>query len=940
MKKGASFFLSLFVSVVVITSTIAPAFAQLGNVTPPVVPPPAPVVTPPPPVEVTPEPVTQPTSPIVAPVIAPADTTPPIISGVLEASLLPTEATIVWATDELAVSTLEYGTSQSYGSQATLGVSALLAHTATLLGLTPGMTYYYCIHATDLTGNIANSCNHSFATAAAASSPSVSSATSSLTLDTNLPNVSLVTIAPVATSSAAVNWTTDEVANGEVEYGLTASYGHTSNLDTAFSLNHSITLTGLTPNTEYHYRIKSSDEIGNQAVTSDNNFSTESLVSVSSQISSPETTSTVGSGTNSASVSGVVISGIEPASIGTSTVTIAWMTDLPSDSQIEYGDSSLLGHVTTLSTTLTTSHSVTLTGLSPNTNYYFKVKSKPVGVSVATVSSLHDFNTLSHATPSIPPANIVSTSAGTAGTSTIAISVAADKAVTAQVEYGITTEYGQTSTLDINAQTSHTLPLTSLVPNTTYQYRVKVVDTADNITYSENATFTTAALVSSNGAPVVQAVPDAITTLSVSSHDAYSATLTWNVGSVNADVTDYYDIRYSTFPITEGNFASALQDQATLVPYVDLEPSGTSRTYLVAGLNHATTYYFALKSKFQNSGYSMLSNSASVTLSSVSVAASESQAGSASGGSSGGTTQTGGGSGGGGGGGYYPGTAHSTGSGQVNAPILLNATPADSEVVFTWKNPNEPSFVRTVIVVKKTGGYPTSPQDGQTIYEGNGETFTDTSVTNGTTYYYAMYSYDHAKHYSPGVKISLAPQKGLKQVVFNKTPMIVSATPAEHFVETLKRGKQDIEVEHLQEVLAADEGLYPEKLITGYFGSLTENALKRFQQKHNLPQTGITDTATQAKLNIVSRSLTKLSVPEDIVLFENDLKYGDQGNEVWALQEYLIYEGSYKEALVTGYFGNYTKNAVSIFQKKYGVQPVSGFFGPKTRHRLREITGL
>ncbi len=82
MKKGGSFFASLFVSVVMVGVTVAPAFAQLGGVVPPV--------------EVTPEPVTQPASQIVAPIVMPSDTTPPLISGVLEASLLPTEATIVW----------------------------------------------------------------------------------------------------------------------------------------------------------------------------------------------------------------------------------------------------------------------------------------------------------------------------------------------------------------------------------------------------------------------------------------------------------------------------------------------------------------------------------------------------------------------------------------------------------------------------------------------------------------------------------------------------------------------------------------------------------------------------------------------------------------------------------------------------------------------------
>src|SRR5882724_9825006 len=135
-KRGLAIVLSVVMTFSIIALNIALVFAQLE--TPPVPPPP-------PPVEVTPEPVTQPTTQTVAPIVAPSDTTPPVISDVIEASLLPTEATIVWATDELAVSTLEYGTSQSYGSQATLGASALLAHTATLLGLTPGTTYYYCI---------------------------------------------------------------------------------------------------------------------------------------------------------------------------------------------------------------------------------------------------------------------------------------------------------------------------------------------------------------------------------------------------------------------------------------------------------------------------------------------------------------------------------------------------------------------------------------------------------------------------------------------------------------------------------------------------------------------------------------------------------------------------------------------------------------------------
>jgi len=51
---------------------------------------------------------------------------------------------------------------------------------------------------------------------------------------------------------------------------------------------------------------------------------------------------------------------------------------------------------TALDVTMTTNHSVTLNGLSPNTNYIFKVKSKPAGASVQTVSANQEFDTLAN----------------------------------------------------------------------------------------------------------------------------------------------------------------------------------------------------------------------------------------------------------------------------------------------------------------------------------------------------------------------------------------------------------------------------------------------------------------------------------------------------------------------------------------------------------------
>jgi peptidoglycan hydrolase-like protein with peptidoglycan-binding domain len=54
----------------------------------------------------------------------------------------------------------------------------------------------------------------------------------------------------------------------------------------------------------------------------------------------------------------------------------------------------------------------------------------------------------------------------------------------------------------------------------------------------------------------------------------------------------------------------------------------------------------------------------------------------------------------------------------------------------------------------------------------------------------------------------------------------------------------------------------------------------------------------------------------------------------------LITEGSYEEASVSGYFGNYTHKAVKTFQAKYNISPVSGFVGFKTRHKMQQLAGM
>ena len=923
MKHNAEAFVVCVLSLVLFLVPADPAFAQLDGATPTTETTVAPATT---------EPVAAPVEPVAATAtatVAPADTTAPVISGVANLSLGLSEATIAWTTDELATSRLEYGTTPSYGQNATLDASALLAHSAILTGLASGTTYYYCIHATDLAGNTSNSCAHTFTTAAA---PATASSTS-VAVDTTPPNISLVTATSVTTDSVTIGWTTDKVSNAEVEYGTTAGYGTVTPLDTALSLTHSVTLTGLTPNTEYHFRVRSADEIGNTAVSPDNTFTTAAPVSGGVTTTAPEASTTVSTGGTAAGAQAtLLISAIETASIASSTVTIAWQTDLPADSQIEYGNSVNLGSLTPLSSTLTTSHSVTISGLSPNTNYTYRIKSKPSGALVATVSGLHEFSTLSHSTPIVAPANITSVAAASTTASGATIAWTTDKGATSQVEYGLSTGYGGLSSYSAAFTTAHSVSLANLEPGTTYHYRVKSTDEAGNITFSTDQTFTTSAPT----AP--QPAPTAVSTLVIGGYDQSSVDLTWQAASQNTDISYEYDVRYSTSPITEANYSSAVEAQLTPVYHSDLSPSGTERNYIIAGLSPDTTYYFAVRAKHQTSDWSAVSNVVSAkttTGASVITSGNPQQASSAPA-----SVPS---SGSGGGGAYRAREEYGTGSlGNAASsfePTTLKVEPADNQIVFEWNNPGEANFVRTV-VVRKEGSYPASPSDGQTVYEGRGKTFTDTAVVNGTTYYYSLYSYNHSKTYSAPVRVSLAPKSGANEVTFNESGSLVSVAPVFHFVQSHKKGDKNVEVEHLQEILALENVSFPANMVTGYFGSITENALKEFQTKHGLAVTGTVDAATQAKLNTVSQAETRLAVPGDIALFNTDMKFGDQSAAVKALQEFLAYEGSYTEALISGYFGPLTKNAVMKFQRAYNITPVSGYVGYKTRHRMQQLAGF
>ncbi len=80
--------------------------------------------------------------------------------------------------------------------------------------------------------------------------------------------------AQVTATTAAILWTSDEPADSQVEYGPTADYGNLTAADLHLVTSHLQTLSGLTRDTVYHFRVKSKDSAGNLAVSSDFTFKT------------------------------------------------------------------------------------------------------------------------------------------------------------------------------------------------------------------------------------------------------------------------------------------------------------------------------------------------------------------------------------------------------------------------------------------------------------------------------------------------------------------------------------------------------------------------------------------------------------------------------------------------------------------------------------------
>ena len=140
----------------------------------------------------------------------------------------------------------------------------------------------------------------------------------------------------------------------------------------------------------------------------------------------------------------------------------------------------------------------------------------------------------------------------------------------------------------------------------------------------------------------------------------------------------------------------------------------------------------------------------------------------------------------------------------------------------------------------------------------------------------------------------------------------------------LERGNSGSQVSTLQRNLTI-AGYYNGP-VTGFYGSLTQDAVTRFQRANGLTPDGIAGSRTLASLEGRGGPITGGG-------FSNvTLKRGNSGTSITRLQQALTNYGYYNGP-ITGYFGKLTESAVIKFQRANGLV-ADGIVGQRTKSAL------
>jgi hypothetical protein len=241
-------------------------------------------------------------------------------------------------------------------------------------------------------------------------------------------------------------------------------------LNTTLVTSHSLPLSGLMPGTPYHYRVKSRDIAGNLAISGDTTFTTSAPLDTQ-----PPTVpgSLVVSGTTATSLT--LNWAASTDNVGVSGYRLDVSTASSFSSFVAGYNNKDVGNVT----------STVASGLVTGSTYYARVRAYDAAGNVSPNSATVQGST----DVSAPVISAVQASSISVNKATITWTT--NEPADSRIDYGLTSSYGQSTSLDSTMVTSHSQRLSGLAHNQLYHYRVKSKDAAGNLTTSGDFTFTT-----------------------------------------------------------------------------------------------------------------------------------------------------------------------------------------------------------------------------------------------------------------------------------------------------------------------------------------------------------------------------------------------------------------------------------------------------------------
>ncbi len=298
----------------------------------------------------------------------------------------------------------------------------------------------------------------------------------------------------VTDTSAVIGWRTNHPSDSQVEYGLTAAYGLTTPIDPTLVVEHSATLVGLEEGTLYHFRILANDGEGGGALSDDRTFETVAVT--------------------------LALEEIAAFDIGPTWAVIAWESERPASSQVEYGPTDAYGFQTPLDDQLVSDHEVLLNGLTENTLYHYRVISID-GNGVGAVSDDGTFTTLEIDVTGPPVLGGVATEEMSA--TSMRVTWLTDRPATSMVRYGLGDALNLSTPLDSTEVYVHSVLVSPVIPLEEYSF---VVESTSGDYTSVNDVDTFETLAPNGFAPDVTDVESLRPTEFEA--DATQARLAWN----------------------------------------------------------------------------------------------------------------------------------------------------------------------------------------------------------------------------------------------------------------------------------------------------------------------------------------------------------------------------------------------------------------------------